>query len=503
MFARAESVLLAVALFSFGHGPSFAQQTGPEPEPPVPSAAIGAVATDAVRVALVDSGVDYTLPLINKALARHSEGPARGGIVGIDFRDLDARPWDARYTPRGVRRHGTQVASVLLDEAPGVALVPYRFPGQDMRLMHALVEHAAANGVRAIGLPLGSDNPEQWQAFERAAHAHPEMLFIASAGNDGRDLDGRPLYPASLTLDNMVVVTSADDFGRPSRESGTGRGSVDYLVPAEAVPVLGFGGERRIAAGSSYAVPRVLALAARLFQSDPTMDASSVVAWLRRFHANGAIPRHIGQGIIVDPLHDTVADIATTSLSSGVRNALSTDTNTSEESGITVEVDVFVLDADWDDTRVATALEQTGKILSMCGLRLEARRAERVDLASYPRLGDLHIGAAHTLFRRLDRGGSQRVPALMFARDTRMQQAFDAEAFGRGNTRHRPWMTDSVWLTLALEDDGIALAHELFHVLANDGSHVNTPGNLMLARTTGDNTLLEAAQCERVGQGLR
>jgi len=76
-----------------------------------------------------------------------------------------------------------------------------------------------------------------------------------------------------------------------------------------------------------------------------------------------------------------------------------------------------------------------------------------------------------------------------------MQMAFDAEAFGRANTRHRPWMTDSVWLTSVLNDDGIALAHEIFHVLANSGDHSTDDGNLMLARTTGDNRSLSANQC--------
>ena len=52
----------------------------------------------------------------------------------------------------------------------------------------------------------------------------------------------------------------------------------------------------------------------------------------------------------------------------------------------------------------------------------------------------------------------------MLAHDTRMQLAFDAEAFGRANTRNRPWLTDSVWLTAALEDEGIALALSLIHI---------------------------------------
>ncbi len=473
-------------------------------KPPVP---VAPSTTDTVRVAIVDSGVDYSLPLIYASLARHDNmglaSPTAGTILGIDFRDLDNRPWDQRRTRAGIRRHGTRVASVLLAEAPAVELVPYRFPGQDMRLMHALVEHAAANDVRIIGLPLGSDNPDQWRALERAARAHPRVLFVASAGNDGRNLDQQPLYPASLPLDNMLVVTSADDFGRPSPESGVGRTTVDYLVPAEAVPIVNFGGEPGIAAGSSYAVPRVVAMAARMLQREPDLGATEIIAAIRQTHANGAMPRYVGQGLIVDPLQDQVGDLQSLGAhdSERLRNALSVagteqTVNTSQQHKLTV--DILILDQRWSSERVSTALGDAATILAVCNIRIEARRILRPPLAAHPRLQDLHIGAAHTLFSRLERGGPTRVPSLVFARDTRMQTAFDAEAFGRGNTRHRPWMTDSVWLTLALEDDGIALAHELYHVLSNDGSHVQTPGNLMLARTTGDNRALSEAQCERL-----
>ena len=87
---------------------------------------------------------------------------------------------------------------------------------------------------------------------------------------------------------------------------------------------------------------------------------------------------------------------------------------------------------------------------------------------------------------------------VVLARDTRMHDPYDGEAFGRANTRHRPWLADSVWLTAPIRDAGIALAHELVHVLANSGAHDTRPGNLMLARTTGDNTTLAAEQCEAV-----
>ena len=504
----------------------------PAAEPPVPASPAPSFAPDAVRVGLVDSGVDYTLPLVRDALARRVGGTADGTILGIDFRDLDHRPFDAQDLGGGrVRRHGTRVASVLLAEAPGVALVPYRYPGQDMRLMHALVEHAAAHRVRVLGLPLGSDRPSQWEAFERAARAHPDMLFVASAGNDGRNLDERPLYPASLTLDNLLVVTSADDFGRPAPESGTGRRTVDYLVPAEAVPVTRFGGAPGVAAGSSYAVPRLVALAARLLAADPSLDAADLVREIRRRHGNGLRPADVGQGVVIDPQADAVGPIRTAPLdgAAGLAGALraaapATAAEIGSEGGsgggsgggaegvaegaITVPIELFALDPRWSDARAAAVAIEAAGILAPCGIALRPVRAERVGLDAADRLRDLEPGAAHTLFERVRRGGAERRASVVFARDTRMAEPYDAEAFGLGNTRDRPWLARSVWLTLALErageeHAGLALAHELWHVLANSGEHVDAPGNLMLARTTGGNRDLTPGQCERARAGAR
>ena len=62
-------------------------------------------------------------------------------------------------------------------------------------------------------------------------------------------------------------------------------------------------------------------------------------------------------------------------------------------------------------------------------------------------------------------------------------------------------------MTLPVEDAHIALAHELWHVLANSGEHVELDGNLMRSRTTGDNETLTGAQCaaargNALGSGL-
>jgi len=83
-------------------------------------------------------------------------------------------------------------------------------------------------------------------------------------------------------------------------------------------------------------------------------------------------------------------------------------------------------------------------------------------------------------------------------RDTRSRPAFDAEAIGRGNSRTRPELADTVWITATTRDPGVALAHELAHVLMDSGEHSEEPGNLMRDETSAKNTALTAAQCVRL-----
>lgn len=257
-----------------------------------------------VTIAHVDSGVNYLLPEIAPRLARDGEGAG----LGYDYWDMDPRPFDGDTgrSPFFPIRHGTPVASLLAKEAPRSRLIPYRYPRPDMTRMGDLIAAAAAGGASIVAMPLGSTRRADWTAFEQAAVAHPELLFVVSAGNDGRDIDGRPLYPASLPLENMIVVTSADAFGRLASGSNWGAVSVDLMVPAEKLEVIDFRGARGISSGASYAVPRVAALAARLKAANPTWTAAELkrAIFARAAPSLDRGPPRVAVGWIPNPADD-------------------------------------------------------------------------------------------------------------------------------------------------------------------------------------------------------
>jgi len=150
---------------------------------------------------------------------------------------------------------------------------------------------------------MGSGDRMDWACFAAAASENPQMLFIVSAGNDGRDLDQMPVYPAALPLANMLVVTSSDEFGRLGRGSNTGATTVDLMVPAEQVEVIDHRGAYAETGGTSYAAPRVAALAARFLAANPAADTPAIKAFLAsRAIATNGVP--LVYGWIPDPTDD-------------------------------------------------------------------------------------------------------------------------------------------------------------------------------------------------------
>ena len=467
--------------------------------PPVPAAAAGDAGIGGVRVAHVDSGVDYRLPRVASRLARDADG----ALVGFDFWDLDARPFDANPARSAFhpQRHGTRTASLILEEAPVAVLVPYRYPRHHMSRMPELVEHAAAAGVRIMNISMGSRRRSDWTPFEAAARAHPEMLFVVSAGNNGADIDETPIWPAALALDNFLTVTSSDASGLPARGSNWGRRSVDLAVPAEEVPVTGFDGRVREVSGSSYAAARVSALAACLLAAHPEWTVPELQSAIidRAEKPVSGMVAYVGAGTLRDPTGTRRGDceaepaaVAEVPLGAWTVEHLYPEGEAPAHAH-TVALDVVVVSgAGWRVPEILRAVRRTAGILAQCEVVVNRVRLRMIEAPRRYRY--LHDAWSRRLVQRLDPSR----PAVFFVEETLREPAFEAEAFGQGNTRHTPWMRDTVWITRAAGDVGIVLAHELFHVLADLGRHETDPGNLMNERVAGGNTRLHDWQCERM-----
>ena len=251
-----------------------------------------------IKVAIVDTGVNYNLDFIADKISRIDES----NLTGYDFEDDDSLPYDID-TGRSVffpMHHGTSVSSIILREAPMSELVVYRFPRSEMCKFENLIEHISVNKIKIVNLSMGSVNKDDWQCFYKAAKSNKNILFFVSAGNDGKNIDFEKIYPASFDLENIIVITSSDISGNLAQGSNFGSVSVDFLIPGEQIPVIDHRGVKTNASGSSFAVPRAVAMAIRILSNNTNANILDIKSKLisRAIRSN----EKVKYGWIPDPL---------------------------------------------------------------------------------------------------------------------------------------------------------------------------------------------------------
>jgi hypothetical protein len=146
----------------------------------------------------------------------------------------------------------------------------------------------------------------------------------------------------------------------------------------------------------------------------------------------------------------------------------------------------------WSAPQIRAAAREGSGLLAQCGVAVV--HAELKILEAPRRFRYYNTPVSRELLRRI----KVAKPAIFFVEDTLNSPAFDAEAIGRENAVTRPELTDTVWIAYDARDLPQTFAHELVHVLSDDGEHSNEPGNLMRTHTSRSNTRLTEAQCARL-----
>jgi len=233
-----------------------------------------------VVVALLDTGIRAT----HEDLAANIwTNPVSGGY-GWNSISNTAFPADDEG-------HGSLVAGVLGavgNNGKGVAGVAWRVQlmackcfdnqklGYDSDIIEA-IEFACTNGARIINASMGSYAYSQ--ALSNAIYSARQrgIIFVAACGNDSRNIDATPYYPACYDIDNVVSVafTARDDA--LGSLSNYGAGNVDLAAPGAAMYSTFFAADNSYLGGvyfvgTSFAAPYVsgaLALTIARYPSEP------------------------------------------------------------------------------------------------------------------------------------------------------------------------------------------------------------------------------------------
>lgn len=317
------------------------------------------IPTHDVKVGITDSGI------YRQGDPRLSEFPEGPGDVNLEFPDptIDERTAPEMYTDANGNRvccvsnenggHGTGTATTFFGDADnggpfGVASVlgshltavvtnifpdnvgggrwfptPSTQPGdpppEEWVQVSPGLSYTADNlkaiadqvrkGARVINMSWGCIEPcQQSQAFlyrrffEQMAHRHPDVLFVASAGNNGHTPTNR--WPSGHALPNMITVGNVMNDGSTvasSNRAGSGM-EVTLAAPgqqavrgveADGTPIADYG-------GTSNAAPQVSGAAALLLSIKPDLTAEQLKKYLTD-SARTTIERPDGTTASIDP----------------------------------------------------------------------------------------------------------------------------------------------------------------------------------------------------------
>ena len=221
----------------------------------------------AVRVAVVDDGVDYGQSDLAPNL-----------IAGYDFGNADSDPTET------ASNHGSQTAAIIAsrgDNALGIAgvnwfvgLMPLKVrtdgAGErfDMMAPNAIADafrYAGTHGARVVNASFGlrsSTTSTERANVLAAIRESPNTLFVVSAGNSARDNDAYPRYPCSFDVVNLICVAASDQNDALWSQSNYGAKSVDLAAPGAKVYTLTGRNLYGYVNGTSYAAPFVSGVAA-------------------------------------------------------------------------------------------------------------------------------------------------------------------------------------------------------------------------------------------------
>ena len=146
----------------------------------------------------------------------------------------------------------------------------------------------------------------------------------------------------------------------------------------------------------------------------------------------------------------------------------------------------------WTQQEIEPAVLEAARLLAQCGVALAGAELR---LLEAPRRFHFY---STPVSRELLQDLRVSKPAIFFVDDTRNRPAYDAEAIGLANSATRPELANTVWIAHGARDLPFALAHELAHLLSDNGEHSEEPRNLMRAETSPENTRLTDAQCQRL-----
>ena len=248
-----------------------------------------------VVVAVIDSGIDSSIPQLQASMWRNPGEIANNGIDddgngfiddvhGWDFRDND----NSSLTGSSLHGHGTFVASIIAAQpgelpivgvAPGVRLMDVRFldssnsfRSSDWDTFARAIDYAVDNGADIINLSIYANGrpPSSLEAAVNRARQRG-VIVVGITGNRG---ENEVMYPGRYDGILAVSATTSSDLLAAFSNRGPG---VAFCAPGDDVTAITKGGRASTQSGTSFAAPHVSGALALILSVAPQLTPDQAI----------------------------------------------------------------------------------------------------------------------------------------------------------------------------------------------------------------------------------
>lgn len=232
-----------------------------------PQWAYGGSTGKGVRVAVVDSGVEYDHPALGDSL--------RGGVVvEYDEQAENSIRYEVEEKPVDLAGHGTACAGIIHSLAPQAEIFSVRVLGTNMRgraiQFAGGLDWAIENDIQVVNLSLSTSNEDYFGLFhDLADQAYFKKMNVVCAVNNYPETSLPSLYSSVISVAAHEGLDPFTYYYNPSPP-------VEFGAPGIDIDVAWNNKQYVNSTGNSFAAPHITAIVALIRSKHPELTPFQV-----------------------------------------------------------------------------------------------------------------------------------------------------------------------------------------------------------------------------------